>query len=213
MFGKSHGQKENSDRLIGWFARTTHVLLCVATLAGAVPTAAAEQETDEPETGSTPEQPFVERLRVISDPVDRTPGSVSYLNEEQLRRQHYTDIHRVLSLLPGVNLQEEDGYGLRPNIGIRGSGTERSQKITLLEDGILIAPAPYAAPAAYYFPTAGRMSGIEVRKGSSAIRQGPYTNGGVLNLMSSPIPGRFYGDIEIEAGSDSQIPGPGRVGD
>ena len=213
MFGESHGQKENSDRLFGWFARKTLVLLCVVTLAGAVPTAAVEQEADEPETGSTPEQPFVERLRVMSDPIDRTPGSVSYLNEEQLRRQHYTDIHRVLSLLPGVNLQEEDGYGLRPNIGIRGSGTERSQKITLLEDGILIAPAPYAAPAAYYFPTAGRMSGIEVRKGSSAIRQGPYTNGGVLNLMSSPIPGRFSGDIEIVAGSDSQIRGRGRVGD
>ena len=153
-----------------------------------------------------------ERMRVISDPVDKTPGSVTYLNEAVLERQPNNDIHHVLSIVPGINIQEEDGYGLRPNIGIRGSGSERSQKITLLEDGVLIAPAPYSAPAAYYFPTPGRMSGIEVRTGSSAIRQGPHTNGGVLNLMSSRIPSDFSGDFSLAGGSDGLRRGRGRLG-
>jgi len=130
-------------------------------------------------------------------------GAAQYIGEEELAKFVYSDIQRVIRQIPGVSVQVEDGYGLRPNISIRGVATERSGRITLLEDNILIAPAPYSAPSAYYFPTIGRMSAIEVVKGPAAITQGPYTIGGALNMVSTPIPETRGGKVTLEAAQDA----------
>ncbi|MCZ6502707.1 MAG: TonB-dependent receptor [Gammaproteobacteria bacterium] len=130
-------------------------------------------------------------------------GAAQYISQKQLEKFAYTDIQRVLRQVPGVSIQIEDGYGLRPNISIRGVTTERSSRITLLEDNLLIAPAPYSAPSAYYFPTAGRMHAVEILKGPAAITQGPYTIGGALNMVSTPIPRASKGNVVLEAGEDA----------
>jgi Fe(3+) dicitrate transport protein len=130
-------------------------------------------------------------------------GAAQYIGEEELAKFVYSDIQRVIRQIPGVSVQVEDGYGLRPNISIRGVATERSGRITLLEDNVLIAPAPYSAPSAYYFPTIGRMSAIEVVKGPAAITQGPYTIGGALNMVSTPIPETQGGQVTLEAAQDA----------
>ena len=129
--------------------------------------------------------------------VSSVPGSGVAIDLEQLERFDYTDLHQILGSVPGVYIREEDGYGLRPNIGIRGAVAERSQKITIMEDGILITPAPYSAPAAYYVPNVSRMQAVEVLKGPSAIRHGPHTVGGAVNLVTADVrPSRF---AEIDA--------------
>lgn len=130
-------------------------------------------------------------------------GSAHYIGEESLSKFEYSDIQRISREVPGVSIQVEDGYGLRPNISIRGVATERSGRITLLEDNVLIAPAPYSAPSAYYFPTAGRMQAFEVVKGPSAITQGPYTIGGALNMVSTAIPQEAGGKVLLELGEDA----------
>lgn len=116
-------------------------------------------------------------------------GSGQFIDRDEIRRNSSGDVNAALRRnVPGVTLYEEDGYGLFPNISFRGVNSSRSGRITIMEDGILMAPAPYAAPAAYYSPFFQRMSGLEVLKGSSQVKYGPATTGGVLNYLSTPIP-------------------------
>lgn len=144
----------------------------------------------------------------------KIPGSADYIGEVALEKFKYDDIQRILRQIPGINIQEEDGFGLRPNIGLRGTGVERSSKITLMEDGILIAPAPYAAPAAYYFPRVSKFEAIEVRKGSSAIKFGPYTTGGAINMITRPVPDEPLGFVDTRAGENGlrQLHAYGAIG-
>ena len=146
----------------------------------------------------------IEHIQIISrkDELNKEAGSVTLLDEVALEKFEYDDIHRILANVPGVNIRQEDGYGLRPNIGFRGVPPERSKKINILEDGVLIGPAPYSAPAAYYFPSMARMTSVEVVKGPGAVKYGPNTVAGTLNLTTRSIPESSLGQLEIAAGSN-----------
>ncbi|MFM2160833.1 MAG: hypothetical protein RLZZ383_345, partial [Pseudomonadota bacterium] len=130
----------------------------------------------------------------------RVAGSATVIDEEELDRYAYDDIHRILARAPGVYVRGEDGYGLRPNIGIRGVSSDRSSKIALMEDGVLFGPAPYAAPAAYYFPMPVRLVGVEVVKGAAAVRYGPNTVGGAINLRTRDVPDAPAAAADLAAG-------------
>ncbi len=143
-----------------------------------------------------------EPVEVIELVDSAPPGAQSSVGTEVLERGEHDDIHHVLAGVAGVYLRDEDGYGLRPNIGMRGAAAERSAKITLMEDGVLIAPAPYSAPAAYYFPLVTRMSRIDVVKGPSAIQYGPNTVGGAIDLIGAPMPEARAAYVDLAGGSD-----------
>lgn len=140
------------------------------------------------------------------------PGSAHVVDAEELAEFAQSDILRVLRSVPGVYVQEEGGYGLRPNIGIRGSGLDRSARIALLEDGVLIAPAPYAASSAYYFPTQRRMSAVEVLKGPASVAVGPRTTGGAMNMISTPIPDAMGANADLRLGDNSTMDAHVNVG-
>lgn len=145
--------------------------------------------------------------------VNDIPGSAHLLSQEDLEKFNYSDIMRTLTSVPGVYVLEEDGYGLRPNIGMRGTGQNRSEKVTIMEDNVLAAPAPYSAPSAYYFPTAGRMQQVEVLKGTSSAMYGPRTTGGVVNMLSRQIPEEsMAGQLAVQIGQDGFAKVHGYVG-
>jgi Fe(3+) dicitrate transport protein len=199
--------------------RHASFLVLAAALAAAAPAVAQpEGDSAEDETGAAAEvrlaqagegQIFERIIVTGSAPKAReTGGSVQFIGPEFLETFSYTDVNRVLRQAPGVYIQEEEGFGTRPNIGLRGTGTDRSNKIAVMEDGVLMAPAPYAAPAAYYFPHMGRMHAVEVIKGPAAIKYGPLTAGGALHFFSTPIPdatNRIAGKLDAIGGSRATL--------
>lgn len=144
----------------------------------------------------------LEEVEVEAERLINVGGAAQELDEEELERLEYDDPNAILLQVPGVYVRPEEGFGLRPNIGMRGANAERSKKVTLMEDGILFGPAPYAAPAAYYFPIVNRMVGVEVFKGPAAIKYGPNTIGGAINWITREVPDDdMTGGIDVNAGS------------
>ena len=147
------------------------------------------------------ESEYIESVTIIGskEDVKDLAGSGAVISNEDLQKAMDTDIQKILSAVPGIYMRTEEGYGLRPNISIRGTAIERSGKVTIMEDGVLVAPAPYTASSAYYFPTTGRIHAVEVLKGPAVVSQGPQTIGGAINLISTPIPkvasGKFIQEI------------------
>ncbi|MBL4683267.1 MAG: TonB-dependent receptor, partial [Nannocystaceae bacterium] len=179
-----------------------------------------EPEPAKPEPAKPAEEhdaPETTRTVVVGSMFDgadlpRVAGSAHVISEKELERHEYDDVHKILAMVPGVYVRGEDGYGLRPNIGIRGANPDRSAKITLLEDGLLFGPAPYSAPAAYYFPLVTRMVRMEVYKGLASIKQGPNTIGGAINLQTRDIPEAHTSVVDLAAGRFGYVKGHGFYG-
>lgn len=153
---------------------------------------------DDPPAAPKAEEP--EEVSVTGTRLVETGGSAHAIRDKQLRRFAYDDPHQVLLTVPGVYVRPEDGFGLRPNIGIRGTSSDRSKKVTLMEDGVLLGPAPYSAPAAYYFPLIDRMRTVRVVKGPGSIVYGPQTVGGAIDLVTREIPSGRKGTYDLALG-------------
>ncbi len=115
----------------------------------------------------------------------KIPGSADYVGQAELKLLNPINGNEAFRRISGVHVVEEEGLGLRANIGIRGLDPDRSRNVLVLEDGIPVALNPYGEPDAYYTPSIDRMAGVEVLKGSGQILYGPRTIGGVVNYITA----------------------------
>lgn len=123
-------------------------------------------------------------LAGTTDSLSEVPGSIDRIDPRTLETGRAFNFSEALRKVAGVNVRDEEGFGLRPNIGIRGTNPTRSTKVLLLEDGVPLAYAPYGDNASYYHPPIERYESIEVLKGSSQIAFGPQTIAGVINYLT-----------------------------
>ena len=182
------------------FPRRSLLSLALVACAGAVSPAIAQDGASAPDGGAERQAVELDAVRVIANPEDpqSTTGSAYYLSERELEKFEYANVNNILRNVPGVYVREEDGLGTYPRIGIRASSAGRSDKVSILEDGIPAAMSVYANTSAYFFPVVGRMQGIEVLKGPEILLHGPHTTAGVVNLLSTAIPEQPGGLLNVE---------------
>jgi Fe(3+) dicitrate transport protein len=130
--------------------------------------------------------------------VERQPGAVAIVTEEELHLRQPRSTEDALRAVPGVAIKPEEESAIVANIGIRGLSSA-DYKTLILEDGVPIAPGLFVGNGRYYNPRIQRMETIEVLKGAASLRYGPSTIGGVINYITKqPEDGV---QVEARAGS------------
>ena len=91
-------------------------------------------------------------------------GTGSVLETTDLNAFFHTDVNDILKEVPGVYLRGEEGYGLFPNISLRGVDSHRSAKVTILEDGIPSSPSPSRIQRLIILPQQEECPGLKSSK-------------------------------------------------
>ncbi|GGY11200.1 ligand-gated channel [Litchfieldella qijiaojingensis] len=172
------------------FSRKTPIAAAIGLASALIGAGAQAQEATELDTlvvqGDWLGNPTEEEVRVY-------PGARTVIEPEQLHDSGALNIEDAMRSVPGVQVLDETGTGILPNIGLRGLNPLRSERLQMLVDGYPIAIGPYSNIGVSLFPvTLQSIDTIDVVRGGAAVHYGPNNVGGVVNFLTKPIPG----DIE-----------------
>lgn len=148
------------------------------------------------------ELPQIDIIGRNTDIINRIPGSIFIIKEEKLKLINPSSGNEILRKVAGLNVIDEEGMGLRMNLGIRGMDPDRSRSVLVLEDGVPVSLAPYGEPELYYSPPIERMSGVEVVKGSGSILFGPQTLTGIVNYLTPDPPKQKTTSLKLSGGEN-----------
>lgn len=126
------------------------------------------------------------------------PGSRSVITNKQIVNSGATDIQDVLQQIPSVRIEDETaGTGVLPNISVRGLNPLRSVDLQALLNGVPLALGPYSSTGLSLFPvTIDMIDRIDVVRGGAAVQYGPNNVGGVLNIITKPIPQKYTTQVK-----------------
>lgn len=160
--------------------------------------------------------PTLEVIRVVGEvaPVllEHT-GTVVVLDRAQIEQIQPLSNQDVLRRIAGINVNSEEETAVVSNFGLRGLSASESKSL-VLEDGVPVAPGLFIGNDRYFNPRIQRVEQVEVLKGSSSLRYGPSTIGGVVNYQTktpddgvklSARAGSFnLREVGVEAGGKSE---------
>jgi Fe(3+) dicitrate transport protein len=199
-------------RIILKSKRMHYLPLSAAILAALTSSFALAESTSDDRELKRKTAPVV-RVEVVADAPNqsRATGSIAVLDREELDRARVLTTNEALRKLPGLNVRDEEGFGMRPNFGVRGLNPTRSTKVLILEDGLPAAYAPYGDNASYYAAPIDRYRRIEVSKGVNMLRFGPQTIGGVINYLTPDPTIERSGKVFLSGGSRNYLNAHGQI--
>lgn len=116
-------------------------------------------------------------------------GARTIVDDDELQARGALNLEDALRPVPGVQVLDETGTGILPNIGVRGLNPLRSQRLQVLLDGYPIAIGPYSNVGISLFPvTLPSLEVVDLVRGGAAVHYGPNNVGGVVNFVTKPIP-------------------------
>jgi Fe(3+) dicitrate transport protein len=185
------------------------LLLCVISLPFSFVCQA--EQADPRNTNKIIELPDME---VLSEPQNEKTllGSGVIIDQNTLFDSHVFNVNEALRKVPGIYVRDEDGFGIRPNIGIRGMNPFRSTKVLFLEDSLPLNFAPYGDNDIYYHPPIERYDSIEVMKGAELTQYGPQTISGAVNYITPNPPMKPGGFASFTGGNRDYLSGHLRYG-
>ena len=148
----------------------------------------------------------------IADPESAPQASTTFTTDD-LRRQQALSITDVVRRAPGITVRDEEGIGLRPNIGFRGLYSDRSRNVLVMEDGVPISMMPYDYAELYVAPAIERMRSVELVTGAAMLLYGPRTIGAAINFVTLAPPLRLTLVGDARVGTDGYAYGFASAGD
>ncbi|OFE12149.1 TonB-dependent receptor [Pseudohongiella acticola] len=147
---------------------------------------AVHAQTGESTAASVDASPSIQVIRVTGNQQGHAyveTGTVNLIDLEQIQAIQPLSTEDVLRRIPGINIKGEEETSIVSNFGLRGLSASESKSL-LLEDGVPVAPGLFIGNDRYFNTRIQRVEQVEVLKGSSSLRYGPSTIGGVVNYIT-----------------------------
>lgn len=166
--------------------KLSRLALAVSLASASLSVAAQQQTTTESAVERKSIMPTLEVIRVVGQTAPvllEQTGSVVVINREQIEQIQPLSTEDILRRIPGINIKSEEETSIVSNFGMRGLSASESKSL-MLEDGVPVAPGLFIGNDRYFNPRIQRVEQVEILKGSSSLRYGPSTIGGVVNYQT-----------------------------
>ncbi|MDB5700255.1 MAG: TonB-dependent receptor, partial [Sphingomonadales bacterium] len=134
----------------------------------------------------------------VAEDAGESGQAITVIDKATIETRQNQAVSDLLSTTPGVTVTRSGGFGQPTAVRIRGA--EDSQTLVLI-DGVRVND-PSSPGGAFDFGNllTGNIDHIEVLRGPNSVPWGSLALGGVVNIVTAPVPEQLGGSLRAEYG-------------